>query len=763
MHFCKKVASLVLSALIAFSTLTISVSAKTAKISTVSISANRFASVSNKTLSKYVNTESFRDFLGKELLKNKQSIDVSSYNITYSKSIGQEIMALVEDEIYEVFHVNSLNYSILNGKLQFINPNYIYSKAEFENKYQQLVAKANEMVADIKNNKQLDDVQKALILHDRIALMCEYDNRNYLLDTIPHDSYTICGVLLNGTAVCQGYAETYSYLLDMVGIKSYICTSQSLYHAWNIVYIDGKKYHVDVTWDDPVSSMNKNEILSSDNAVWDIKGRVKHTNFLLSTEALQKGVKDSSGHNAEDFDDSPTDTRFDNFFWQNSNTGFYLLNGEIYYLENNKTGNIKRYSDNKTLHTIEDIWYCGGGYYYPGNYSKLTCDGERLYYSTSKDIYSFDTANTTSRLIFSPENANDTNAIYGFAYENGKFTYDIGNTPITVNMERKSKTIDKESPKLKVTSTNNLSNSQTVTAKFNDVSAIYGYWWGKNSDYKKNKFVTSSAKSVNLKISDSGNYYITVTDSFGNVSKTEKLTFYKTNFNANGGTLNNKYIVTLAGKSIKLPSPTHIIGKFSGWATSKNAKTGVYTITPKSNTTYYALWKIPTGKMLVKNGKDLYYYNKGVIDKSNTIVLHTDGKQYHVKNGKWVKDNGLVKIGSTYYYLKNGIVNNSNTLVKYSGKQYHVKNGKWVKDNGLVKIGSTYYYLKNGIVNNSNTLVKYSGKLYHVKNGKWVKDTAIIKYNGKQYYVKGGIVQTISKTVKVNGKNYKLKKGIVTK
>ena len=40
---------------------------------------------------------------------------------------------------------------------------------------------------------------------------------------------------------------------------------------WNIVEIDGKYYHVDVTWDDPT---------------WDVPGLVLHENFLCSTQEI---------------------------------------------------------------------------------------------------------------------------------------------------------------------------------------------------------------------------------------------------------------------------------------------------------------------------------------------------------------------------------------------------------------------------------------------------------------------------------------------
>lgn len=90
---------------------------------------------------------------------------------------------------------------------------------------------------------------------------------NYLVDNITYDSsgsdmdisHTLYGALINKTAVCDGYAKAFKYILDNLGISCVeVCgiaenssgTTES--HAWNDVLVDGKWYAVDVTWDDPI-------------------------------------------------------------------------------------------------------------------------------------------------------------------------------------------------------------------------------------------------------------------------------------------------------------------------------------------------------------------------------------------------------------------------------------------------------------------------------------------------------------------------------
>lgn len=70
-----------------------------------------------------------------------------------------------------------------------------------------------------------------------------------------HNAY---GALVEGKAVCEGYAEAYQFLLQCAGLQSFIVTGSSMNpatgipegHAWNMVRVDGRYYHVDLTWDD---------------------------------------------------------------------------------------------------------------------------------------------------------------------------------------------------------------------------------------------------------------------------------------------------------------------------------------------------------------------------------------------------------------------------------------------------------------------------------------------------------------------------------
>ena len=99
------------------------------------------------------------------------------------------------------------------------------------------------------------DYDKALYLHDYVANKVEYVKTG--------DHQTAYGALVGGKAVCAGYARAYQLLLNAAGINSWYVTGQSKNpstgrmedHGWNVVFLDGKSYYTDVTWDDQASHL----------------------------------------------------------------------------------------------------------------------------------------------------------------------------------------------------------------------------------------------------------------------------------------------------------------------------------------------------------------------------------------------------------------------------------------------------------------------------------------------------------------------------
>lgn len=93
------------------------------------------------------------------------------------------------------------------------------------------------------------DAEKLLYYHDALIEKCVYSDTDLKSEQTPH------GVLCKGKASCLGYAKAFALVLDTAGFENMIAIGGTdggtENHAWNIVKLDGKYYHIDLTWDDP--------------------------------------------------------------------------------------------------------------------------------------------------------------------------------------------------------------------------------------------------------------------------------------------------------------------------------------------------------------------------------------------------------------------------------------------------------------------------------------------------------------------------------
>lgn len=78
--------------------------------------------------------------------------------------------------------------------------------------------------------------------------------------------------IVHGKLFCEGYAYTFAYFADKLGIESVIAighsTQTQVAHGWNMVRIDDKWYHHDVTWyDGEGSSPSFKDFLRSEEGI----------------------------------------------------------------------------------------------------------------------------------------------------------------------------------------------------------------------------------------------------------------------------------------------------------------------------------------------------------------------------------------------------------------------------------------------------------------------------------------------------------------
>ena len=99
--------------------------------------------------------------------------------------------------------------------------------------------------------ENMNDAEKVLAVHDWICKNVYYDYDTYLgNENATDESYKAYGAILNGKAVCDGYARVFKEFMDLLDVPCLYVWSMDMYHAWNQVMLEGKWYWLDVTWDD---------------------------------------------------------------------------------------------------------------------------------------------------------------------------------------------------------------------------------------------------------------------------------------------------------------------------------------------------------------------------------------------------------------------------------------------------------------------------------------------------------------------------------
>lgn len=136
-----------------------------------------------------------------------------------------------------------------------ITPAYYFPKTQIQSYNQQIQDRVNKIVTAIVNKHGKNELKKETSLYDYFARHFTYNNA--ALNTT--DKYILCrahsilGVFLDGTAVCEGFAKAFKFMMNAMDMKCIVVGGKSDFddaigHAWNIVKINGKSYHVDPTW-----------------------------------------------------------------------------------------------------------------------------------------------------------------------------------------------------------------------------------------------------------------------------------------------------------------------------------------------------------------------------------------------------------------------------------------------------------------------------------------------------------------------------------
>lgn len=186
-------------------------------------------------------------------LNNFESSDYDLENLGQYKSnlyVGYDIRidTLTNNNVADA--IVTITYSEVFRIQQAKKNDKVLSRLSFEDTA--VLIKVKEIISQVIKDS-MTDYEKELAIHDYLVLNYKYDYYNLQNNTVPDESYTVYGLLIKGTGVCQAYAEATNLLLNAVGIECdmVIGTSKGESHGWNIVKLDDEYYMLDVTYDDP--------------------------------------------------------------------------------------------------------------------------------------------------------------------------------------------------------------------------------------------------------------------------------------------------------------------------------------------------------------------------------------------------------------------------------------------------------------------------------------------------------------------------------
>jgi hypothetical protein len=184
-----------------------------------------------------------------------------------------EILSNLNNFVHPYNSYNKL-YMTINafGKV-IVDVEKLYTDSQIE----QLNSMINGIISQ-KTSDSMTDIEKIRTTHDYILDITEYDfdrasaiETNSVEEIMPNNkSHIAYGILTDGKAICSGYSDMMSLILEKLNIPSYKISSDT--HIWNLVKLNDAWYHLDLTWDDP----------DVDNQTG-----LNHLFFLITTKGLE--------------------------------------------------------------------------------------------------------------------------------------------------------------------------------------------------------------------------------------------------------------------------------------------------------------------------------------------------------------------------------------------------------------------------------------------------------------------------------------------
>lgn len=207
---------------------------------------------------------------------------VESGNImpTMDDATMNKIAGYIRMDHPEFFYVESMGYThyTKGGVIQktALSVKYTDSKTAINIDKENIEKVANQIIASFPAGA--DDYTKVKTVYEWII-----NNTDYVKGA--KDNQNMKSVFIYHQSVCAGYAKALQYVLNKAGIPTIYVDGASLIsgegHAWNICFVNGEYYYVDVTWGDASYTANG---YSGDER----KSKINYDYLLVTTDEIER-------------------------------------------------------------------------------------------------------------------------------------------------------------------------------------------------------------------------------------------------------------------------------------------------------------------------------------------------------------------------------------------------------------------------------------------------------------------------------------------
>lgn len=170
----------------------------------------------------------------------------------------QNIYQKMKQDNPSLFFIESVSYKQIGiNQRGRVIPKYRFSKEESEATLKAMYNKISPLLNVIQS---MELIEKEKHIHDFICENVIYD------DNFAMSSFECVGPILFGKGVCEGISKAVKFIMDCTGEQCIVVYGEAAQewnsltndnsHAWNMINIENKFYHLDVTFDLTIKAFN---------------------------------------------------------------------------------------------------------------------------------------------------------------------------------------------------------------------------------------------------------------------------------------------------------------------------------------------------------------------------------------------------------------------------------------------------------------------------------------------------------------------------